>query len=131
MSSQTIAFVERVDGALHDPLLQTALERATTRFTGNRARAVADVDNFEALRNQARAIRAGALARLDELLVRLAENVERHGGHVCWAEDGAAARQYIIDLARRRGVRTIVKSSRWRRKRSISMRRSNRGAGSH
>ncbi|MFQ3631670.1 LutB/LldF family L-lactate oxidation iron-sulfur protein [Roseiflexus sp.] len=110
MATSSIAFVERVDGALHDPMLQTALDRATTRFVGNRAKAVADVDNFEALRNQARAIRAGALARLDELLARLADNIEQRGGHVCWAEDGEAARQYILDLARQRGVRTIVKS---------------------
>lgn len=110
MTSQTIAFFDRVDGALHDESLQTALGRATTRFIGNRAGAVAAVDDFEALREQARAIRAGALARLDVLLARLADNVERRGGHVCWAEDGEAARKYILDLAHNRGVRTIVKS---------------------
>ncbi len=110
MTTHTIAFFDRVESALHDDSLQTALGRATTRFIGNRASAVAAVDDFEALRDRARAIRAGALARLDELLARLADMIERRGGHVCWAEDGAAARQYIIDLAQQRGVHTIVKS---------------------
>jgi L-lactate dehydrogenase complex protein LldF len=68
------------------------------------------VSDFEELRDRARAIRAGALARLDEMLTRLAENVERRGGHVCWAEDGEQARRYITDLAHARGVKLVVKS---------------------
>ncbi|HWQ12438.1 MAG TPA: LutB/LldF family L-lactate oxidation iron-sulfur protein [Roseiflexaceae bacterium] len=110
MTPQPVAFYERVEDALRDPSLQTALGRATTRFVANRASALAQVSDFETLREQARAIRAGALARLDELLARLAENVERRGGHVCWAEDGEQARRYILELARDRGVRVVVKS---------------------
>jgi L-lactate dehydrogenase complex protein LldF len=110
MATQTIAFYDRVDNALHDTSLQTALERATNRFVTNRANALAIVDDFEALRSRGRAIRANALARLDEMLVRLAENVERRGGNVFWAEDGEAARGYIVELARQRGVKRVVKS---------------------
>lgn len=107
---QTIAFYDRVDHALHDELLQTALTRATTRFVGNRAGAIGALSDADRLRDQARAIRAHALAHLDELLPQLAANVEARGGHVCWAADGEEARRYIIDLARARGVKSIVKS---------------------
>jgi L-lactate dehydrogenase complex protein LldF len=110
MTTQAIAFFERVEGALHDTSLQTALERATGRFTGLRAGALEALSSADDLRAQARAIRARTLAHLDELLVRLAANVEAHGGAVCWAYDGAEARRYIADLIRARGVRTIVKS---------------------
>jgi L-lactate dehydrogenase complex protein LldF len=110
MTPQTIKFVERVDGALHDGSLQTALGRATTRFMGNRTNAFAALEESGDLRARARAIRAHALANLDSLLERMADTVERRGGHVCWAEDGEAARRYIVDLARARGVKLIVKS---------------------
>lgn len=110
MTTHTIAFYDRVDGALHNSSLQTALNRATARFIGNRAAAIGALADEATLRNQARAIRAKALSRLDELLVELAMNVEARGGHVCWASDGAAARQYIVDLARQRDVKSIVKS---------------------
>ncbi len=110
MATQTLHFYDRVDSALRDDSLKTALARATSRFIGNRAGAIGALSDEAALRNQARAIRARALSRLDELLVRLAKNVEARGGHVCWAADGEEARRYIVELARSRGVRSIVKS---------------------
>ncbi len=110
MAAQTLPFYERVEEALHNPMLQTALERTTERFVGNRRGALEALNDADALRDQARAIRAKVLSRLDELLSKLAENVERRGGHVCWAADGAAARQYILDLAKARNVKLIVKS---------------------
>jgi L-lactate dehydrogenase complex protein LldF len=110
MTTQPLQFYDRVDSALHDDSLQTALNRATSRFIGNRAGALGALSNEAALRDQARALRAGALARLDELLERLAANVEARGGTVCWAADGEEARRYVTELARARGVQTIVKS---------------------
>src|SRR5262245_38328129 len=110
MSTQTLPFYDRVESALHDQTLQTALGRATTRFVANRANALDALIDADRLRDQARAIRAKALSRLDELLERLADQVEARGGQVCWAQDGAAACRYIADLARARGVKLIVKS---------------------
>ena len=110
MTPQTLPFYDRVDDAIRDTTLQTALTRATGRFLGNRAGAVAALTDFDDLRDRARAIRAGALAQLDTLLERLADNVERHGGNVCWAASAEDARRYIVDLARDRGAHTIVKS---------------------
>lgn len=110
MATQTISFFDRVDHALHDQSLQTALGRATTRFIGNRTGAFDALTDPESLRAQARAIRAHALAKLDSMLVQLADTVESRGGHVCWAEDAQAARQYILDLAQARNVQLIVKS---------------------
>jgi L-lactate dehydrogenase complex protein LldF len=110
MTTQVLPFYDRVEDALHNQSLQTALGRATTRFIANRTSAFDALTEADALRDQARAVRAKALARLDELLVQLSDNVEARGGHVCWAEDGAAARRYILDLAQARGVKLIVKS---------------------
>jgi L-lactate dehydrogenase complex protein LldF len=110
MKSETLPFYDRVESALHDQPLQTALGRATTRFVANRANALEALIDADGLRDQARAIRAKALARLDDLLEQLADQVAARGGQVCWAEDGAAACRYITSLARDRGVKLIVKS---------------------
>src|SRR5215213_2384441 len=110
MTTQILPFYDRVESALHDQTLQTALGRATTRFVANRATALEALTDADGLRDQARAIRAKALSRLDELLEQLADQVAARGGQVCWAEDGAAACRYIADLARDRGVKLIVKS---------------------
>jgi L-lactate dehydrogenase complex protein LldF len=110
MTTQTLPFHDRVERALGDATLQTALNRAVRGFIGSRASAFAALTDGDRLRDQARAIRARALSRLDELLIQLADQVEERGGHVCWAEDGAAACRYIADLARDRGVRSVVKS---------------------
>jgi L-lactate dehydrogenase complex protein LldF len=110
MAIQTLSFYDRVADAIHDQTLQTALGRATTRFIANRDGALAALADADALRDQARAVRAKALAQLDSLLLRLADKVEEHGGHVCWAADGEMARRYIVDLAQARGVKLIVKS---------------------
>jgi L-lactate dehydrogenase complex protein LldF len=110
MKSQKFSFSERVQQAQHDARLQGALQYATTRFVTNRLNAYAALSDGEALRDQARAIRAKSLARLDELLEQLTECVEARGGHVCWAADGAAACRYILGLAQARGVSLVAKS---------------------
>lgn len=100
---------QRAHQALGDGQLREALGRATARFQEARAAALADLPGAERWRARARAIREATLARLDEHLARLAESVERAGGVVHWAEDAAAARRVVVELARARGVRTVVK----------------------
>lgn len=60
MTIQELPFYDRVDHALHDDLLKTALNRATTRFIGNRTNAIGALSDEAALRDQARALRAHA-----------------------------------------------------------------------
>ena len=80
MTTQPLPFYDRVESALHNQTLQTALGSATTRFVANRANALAALIDADGLRDQARAIRAKALSRLDELLEQLADQVEARGG---------------------------------------------------
>jgi L-lactate dehydrogenase complex protein LldF len=110
MATQPLAFYERVEQAVGDADLQTALDRATSRFVTLRQGSFSNVIASDDLRDLARSIRAKALLHLDEYLVRLADRVEANGGNVFWASDGAAARSYILELARTRGVKRVVKS---------------------
>ncbi|MBI3732674.1 MAG: lactate utilization protein [Chloroflexi bacterium] len=81
-----------------------------TGFADARARAMAETGDPLGLRRQSKAIRDAAIADLPTHLARLAEMVERNGGRVHWAGDAAEARQIILDIARRHGVKLIVKS---------------------
>lgn len=103
-------FPERAGAALKDAFLQQALTIATTKFIGLRREAFATLPEGEELRDRARAIKEATLERLDHYLGMLADNVERLGGHVHWAETGAEAREIILRLCRDRGVRMAVKS---------------------
>ena len=47
---------------------------------------------------------------LDYYLEQLVKNVEAHGGKVYWARNGDDVSKYIIELAKARGVKSVVKS---------------------
>lgn len=103
-------FASRAAAALADPALQRTLGTALPAFRRARDAAVAEIPDWEALRDRAAAIRDEALADLDRHLETLAARVRAHGGTVHRAADAAAARRVVLDLARARGVRRVVKS---------------------
>jgi L-lactate dehydrogenase complex protein LldF len=103
------SFTARAAGALRDPFLQQALTIATTRFVDARRQVFAAFPEGDALRDRARQIKEAVLQRLDHYLGELADNVERAGGHVHFATTAEEARGIILDIARRGGVRLIVK----------------------
>jgi L-lactate dehydrogenase complex protein LldF len=109
MNAPNVTFYERVDGALRDPVLHTALDRATGRFQSLRLDALASLPHADTVRDRARMIRAHTLSRLDSYLEEFSEKVERAGGHVHFAGDAAALNRIVLDIAERRGVRLVVK----------------------
>jgi L-lactate dehydrogenase complex protein LldF len=100
----------RAAGALGDRFLQQALDTATTRFLQLRREAFADFPEGEALRDRAREIKEATLQELDRHLERLVDNVERRGGRVHYATTDEDARRIVLDIARRTGTKTVVKS---------------------
>ncbi|MEW5725618.1 MAG: lactate utilization protein B, partial [Thermodesulfobacteriota bacterium] len=103
------AFRRTIDQALGNRFLQTALDRATGSFKNTRTQAVAEYGDFEGLRRRAREAKDRVLADLDLYLTRLEAAVTAAGGKVFWAEDGAAAIDYVVRLAREKGARRVVK----------------------
>jgi L-lactate dehydrogenase complex protein LldF len=110
MKDSTGRFSKRVGEALADSNLQHALENATVRFGKLRGTAFQSFPEGETLRDLARRIKEKTIAELDGYLEALSRSVERQGGRVHWAHDGAEAREIVIALARRYGVRLAVKS---------------------
>jgi L-lactate dehydrogenase complex protein LldF len=95
--------------ALADAQLRRNLGKATTAIRVKRATAVAELDDWEALRDAGAAIKARAMATLPEQLVRLEERVTAAGGTVHWARDGAEANEIIARIARGHGTDEVIK----------------------
>ena len=108
MRSET--FHDNARAALADAPLRAALRRATSLFADKRNGAIATVDDWEALRERARAIKSETLARLDHYLTQFADKAESAGARVHWARDGTEACDVIARIAMARGARTVVKS---------------------
>ncbi|MFL5955059.1 MAG: LutB/LldF family L-lactate oxidation iron-sulfur protein [Gaiellaceae bacterium] len=89
--------------------LRSNLRNATDTIRDKRARAVAELPDWEELREAGRAIKADVLARLDEYLLQFESVVEAAGGHVHWARDAAEANAVVTGVARSHGVTEIVK----------------------
>ena len=103
-------FRETAQAALHDPSLRIALSRLKTHFALNRTLAVERyAGDWEALREQGRAIRDHAITHLDTFLEEFERNVIARGGKVHWARDAAEARSLILDILRERGARMVTK----------------------
>ena len=90
--------------------LQAAVALATGRLLTNRAAAIGELTDADALRDHARRIRAHTLGRLDEYLEQFASRVTALGGSVHWAADAAEAREAVLGIARQHGTRLAVKS---------------------
>ncbi|KRF23084.1 (4Fe-4S)-binding protein [Phycicoccus sp. Soil802] len=99
--------------AAHDALANTQLRRnlahATSTIRAKRASVVAEVPDWEALRDAGSAIKADTMARLPELLEQLEANVIARGGTVHWARDAAEANRIVTDLVRATGADEVVK----------------------
>jgi L-lactate dehydrogenase complex protein LldF len=94
---------------LGEPQLRRNLDAATRTIRAKRASVVAEVDDWEALREAGEAIKRSAMAGLDRELVRLEAAVVAAGGHVHWARDAAEANAVIGDLVAGHGADEVVK----------------------
>jgi L-lactate dehydrogenase complex protein LldF len=95
--------------SLADSQLRRNLGKATSTIRDKRQRVVAEVDDWEALRDAGSAIKAHAMATLPEQLERFEAAVTAAGGTVHWARDAAEANALVCDLARRHGALEAIK----------------------
>ncbi len=103
------SFPEAARAELANTQLRANLRNATDTIRTKRARVVAEVPDWEELRDAGRAVKADVMARLDEYLVQFEEEVTNAGGHVQWARDAAEANAIVVEIAHRHGVSDVVK----------------------
>jgi len=109
MHATSHAFKKNAHEALHDAVLQRALLNLKAGFQDRRARTVAQLPEWEALRERAKAIKDHVLLHLDFYLERYAAQVETRGGMVHWARTGAEMRDIVLGICRSVGARTVTK----------------------
>ncbi len=87
-----------------------AVAENTRGFNVGRYESVAELDDYEGLKDEARAIKEDAIERLPELIERVTETIEARGGHVYVADDAADANEYIAEVCAADGADRLVKS---------------------
>jgi L-lactate dehydrogenase complex protein LldF len=109
--NETPAYIGFEEYSEHVPAsIPLAVQQATSRFVNGRAARVAELPQWEELRQIGSDIRLHTIENLDGYLTRLEEKVKAAGGHVHWAETADDARQTVIQIAREHHVKTAVKS---------------------
>lgn len=107
--SKTNAFALAAERELANRQLRANLHRATRTIRAKRASAVAEVPDWEELREAGRAIKQDVLAHLDRYLVEFEEAVTTAGGMVHWARDAAEANATVARIVKAAGTDEAVK----------------------
>ena len=103
------SFPEAARAELANVQLRTNLLNATDTIRAKRARVVAEVPDWEELREAGRAIKADVLVRLDEYLLQFEANFQAAGGIVHWARDADEANSIVVEVVRSHGAKEVVK----------------------
>jgi L-lactate dehydrogenase complex protein LldF len=86
------------------------IRRALGGYQVTRRKTETTFTDWQHARDAASEIKYEAVNHLDRYLREWEEKFTARGGKVFWASTSEQARSYILDLARERGVRSIVKS---------------------
>jgi len=102
-------FKKNAARAVGDDALRLALAKAQDGFVGKRAQVVKQLTEFERLREQGKTIGDHTLAYLDHYLESYEAAVNKHGGHVHWAETPEDAQNIVRDICKRVDAKLVIK----------------------
>jgi L-lactate dehydrogenase complex protein LldF len=95
--------------ALGDTQLRHNLAHATHSIRDKRAAVVAELPDWEQLREAGRGLKDRVMRHLDEYLSELEAAVAAAGGIVHWARDGEECNRIVADIVAAHGVDQVVK----------------------
>ena len=110
MKPETKNFNTKSKETLLDPQIQKNLSGLYGGFHSARIKASSDTADWEELQTKGREIKKHVINHLDQYLELLESNVISSGGNVYFAETAEDATQYVINLAKEKSVKTVVKS---------------------
>jgi L-lactate dehydrogenase complex protein LldF len=103
-------FPQAARTALADTQLRHNLRHATRTIRAKRDGVVAELGDWEELREAGRALKERVLRHLDDYLLELEESVQRAGGIVHWARDAAECNRIVGDIVAGHGADSVVKA---------------------
>ena len=109
MQRNPAAFNANAAEALRNADMQSALRAAEQGFGAKRRKSIERLPEFDALCDQAAAIKDHVLDHLDVYLERFEAQVFATGGMVHWCEDAQSARAKILALCQSVNARTVTK----------------------
>jgi L-lactate dehydrogenase complex protein LldF len=103
-------FRRRVQRAIADPALQSALERNATRRVEGWRTARQSLPDGETLRERARQVRERTISNLESYLEQFTTQLLNNGWHVHPADSATEACKVAVDIAAAHDAKTIAKS---------------------
>lgn len=102
-------FPEAAREMLENSQTRRNVQHATTVIQDKRNRMVAELPEWQDLREAGSQVRAHALRHLDHYLMQFEENCTKAGGHVHWASDASEARRILLELIQRHKAKEVIK----------------------
>jgi L-lactate dehydrogenase complex protein LldF len=110
MSTPAQRFLEDAAVKSADLVHREIIRRGMESYDAAHAKGRTRIRDWEAARRKCQQIKREAINHLDKYLLQFEQKVLERGGHVFWAANSAEARAYILELAAREQVKTVVKS---------------------
>ena len=110
MQVTAMHFKRKAGENLRNEKLQKALEKLQTKFVDGRAAAIAELPNFEEIRDAATDIRDKVIRSLDRYLLRFEQEATARGAVVHWAETADEVNRIVAEIAHQYGLHKVVKS---------------------
>ncbi len=107
---QAHSFKQRVKNSIADDFKHNAIKTAQDLFHGKRAIQVDAVDAWQDFRKQAAQIRDHVLDNLDYYLNQFADNAEKNGAKVYFAQTDKEACGQVVDIFKRKQAKSVVKA---------------------
>jgi L-lactate dehydrogenase complex protein LldF len=95
--------------AMGDAQLRKNVRHATDVIQAKRARVVAEMPDWQDLREAGKQVRQHTMENLDFYLEEFEANCTRAGGVVHWARDAAEARRTVVSLVKASGSDEVIK----------------------
>ncbi len=109
MRITTDRFSEAAEKELKDDQTRAFLDLFSMVFAQLRQAVLHSFPNPKAAQRESAAIRADVIAQLPELLQEFEKNAVQQGAKVFWARDAAEANEFVVKLAKERGVSYVTK----------------------
>ena len=113
-------FPEGAHKTLANTQMRRNLGHATRTIRTKRGQRVAEMPDWEDLRNAAEAVKFEVESRMPELLEEFERNVTARGGIVHWARDKHEANRIVADIISPRALTRSSRSSPWPPRRPTS-----------
>jgi L-lactate dehydrogenase complex protein LldF len=108
-SASAPAFPKAAKTLLANTQMRHNVRRATDIIRNKRARVVAEMPDWEELRNSAQQIKQQVLSNLDGYLEQFEKACTAAGGHVHWARDADEANQIVVGIVQSHQQTEVIK----------------------